>query len=190
MLLEQWGSWRHGSGLQLLHFLARATSRGQLQSFGGLEAMGGAECMVTLLLKNGCQLDAVGANYSGESACGATALHLLAKLHSRKLSREAVDDILALADALLKNGSRVDPQLPDSGRTPLTIAASYGQEELVRLLVRYGARPLAPDGDETTPIEYCRFFGEDRMARVLAELGSERGARGARRKGRRKDRRR
>ena len=105
-------------------------------------------------------------------AKGFTALHLLAKPY-KKWTREQLDDVVALAEAILQQGGNASPEVPRTGRTPLAIAAaSSGQEELALLLVRYGADPAAPERDGLTPIGICRRGRQPVMASRLEEEGS------------------
>ena len=162
-----WAATRHPGGWRPLRFLAQAASRCHLQApvgsrlGGGLELLGGAESLLHAMLAGGCDLDA--RTDDTAAAAGFTALHLLAKPHHRWSRRES-DDVLSLAEAILHSGGRVDPIAPRAGRTPLGIAASCGQEALVRLLVRCGADPAAPEGDGVTVIE----------AELLVELAARR----------------
>ena len=82
---------------------------------------------------------------------------------------------------MLRHGGRVDPHVGHNGRTPLAIAASSGQEALVRLLVRFGADPKAPEGDGITPIELCRRGRQNSFVLLLAELGARSAAAAAHR---------
>ena len=160
-------------------FLAQAVNRGHLVApagcyLRGLGLLGGAESLVRKLLEHGCDLNAAieePAPGFKAAAVGFTALHLLAKPH-HKWSPEELDDVLAFAEAILRNGGRVDPHSGRGGRTPMAIAASSGQAELVQLLVRYGADPRALEGDGITPIELCRRGRQNAMANLLAELAA------------------
>ena len=115
-------------------------------------------------------------------AAGFTALHLLAKPRQQWSSGQ-LSDVLGLAEALLKHGASVNPRVLHSGRTSLGLAASSGQEAMVRLLVRYGACPEDKEGnDGQTPIEICRKGRQYGMAKLLAELASSRAARSKRRR--------
>ena len=140
--------------------------------------LGTAESLVWKLLAHGGDLNAAveePAPGRKAAAVGFTALHLLAKPH-HKWSPEELDDVLAFAEAILRNGGRVDPPQGRSGRTPMAIAASSGQAELVQLLVRYGAGPRALEGDGITPIELCRRGRQNAMANLLAELAARNAA--------------
>jgi ankyrin repeat protein len=102
------------------------------------------------------------------NAVGFTALHLLAKPH-HKWTREQLDDVLGLMQALLEQRALPDSEQPGTGRTPLSLAATAGQYELAALLLRYGADPANPERDGRTAIERCRSGAQVPMARVLEE---------------------
>ena len=138
----------------------------------GLELLGGAEPLLRVMMHGGCDLNALTDEHAF-AAPGFTALHLLAKPH-HKWSRDELDDVLSLAEAILRLGGRVDAFIPHTGRTPLAIAASSGQEALVRLLVRYGADPAAHEGDGFSAIELCRRGRQNAMAALLVELAARR----------------
>ena len=171
------------SGWHPVHFLAQAVNRGHLQAPAGsclqsLALLGSAETVVGLLISKRCYLDAPVAEYAA-AAAGYTALYLLEKPH-RKRSRSELDAVLSLAEAILRNGGRPDRRLPHSGRTPLALAASVGQEDMARLLIRYGADPSVPEGDGATPAELCRRGCQPAMAAALDELAAEVGERAKR----------
>ena len=174
LLLDDWAAMSHPtSGWQVLHFLAQAVNRSHLQVPAGctrrpLELLGGADSLVQALLRRRCDLDCP-ISQSAAAAPGFTALHLLAKPY-QKWRPEELDDVLALAAAILQHGGCANPQVAHTGRTPLAIAASSGQEKMVRLLVRHGADPAAPEGDGVTPMELCRRGRQNRLATVLEEL--------------------
>ena len=174
---EEWAALRHESGWTPLHFLAQAVNRGHLLAPAGcrrrgLELLGSAESLVRLLRERGCDLDCA-VSQTASAARGFTALHLLAKPY-KKWSRDQLEDVLAPAEAILQQGGIADPEVPHSGRTPLAIAASAGQEELALLLVRYGADPAACERDGPTPIEICRRGRQLAMASRLEEERSRR----------------
>ena len=176
-----WADMRHPSGWRPVHFLAQAVNRGHLQAprgspLRGLELLGGADAVVNALVGHGCRLNRRISD-TADAAAGFTALHLLAKPHSRRTS-EQLEDVLALAGALIRRTADVNARLPRTERTPLAIAATAGQQEMSRLLVAYGADPTAREGpDGLTPIELCRRGRQSSMASMLGELAA-RGAAG------------
>ena len=179
LLDRSWASLSHQTGMQPLHFLAQAVNRGHLQvpagtGLSGLELLGGAKSMLHAMREHGADLDSpVGADHL---AAGFTALRLLAKPHHR-WSQQELGDVLALAEAILQQGGRVDAQVPRTGRTPLALAAAAGQEDMIRLLIRFEADPGAPDGDGVTPIELCRKGRQHATAALLVELATDRAVR-------------
>jgi hypothetical protein len=177
LLGQNWASQRNSRGWRPLHFVAQAVNRCHLQTAGrgrmrGLALLGGAESLVEALLLHGCDLDAA-IPLDSSQAPGFTALHLLAKPY-RAWSSDERDDVLDLAAAILRHGGSPDPRVPQTGRTPLGIAAAAGQEALARLLVRFGADPTQPEGDGPSPIEICRRGGQTGVAYKLEELVARR----------------
>ena len=137
-----------------------------------MELLGGADAVVSALVGHGCNLSRRIADIAGSAAAGFTALHLLAKPHSRRTS-EQLEDVLALAQALIRRTADVNARLPRTERTPLAIAATAGQQEMCRLLVAHGADPAAREGpDGLTPIELCRRGRQSSMASMLGELAA------------------
>ena len=59
---------------------------------------------------------------------------------------------------LLDVGVSVNAQNGD-GFTPLHVAAMWGQEESIRLLMERGADPVISDDDEMTPLDYAKSEG-------------------------------
>ena len=171
---EDWAGMMDGSGWTPLHFLCQAVNRGHLLAEAGarrsgLDLLGHPTFVVRWLVAAGCELNApIVQKLQNTNAVGFRALHLLAKPH-HKWTREQLDDVLALAQAILQQGGRVNPEVPHSGRMPLSLAASSGQEELALLLVRYGADPAAPERDGLTPIGICRRGRQPVMASRLEE---------------------
>lgn len=47
----------------------------------------------------------------------------------------------------------------DDGLTPLHVAAMWGKEELIRVLMSYGADPLICDNEEMVPADHARNEG-------------------------------
>ena len=46
------------------------------------------------------------------------------------------------------------------GFTPLHVAAMWGREKCVKLLMEKGADPVISDNDEMTPLDYSESEGE------------------------------
>ena len=51
----------------------------------------------------------------------------------------------------------MDVNAKDDGRTPLSYAASWGDEEIAELLIAKGADVNAKDEDGTTPLDWAIF---------------------------------
>ena len=171
---ENWAGLMDGSGWSPLHFLCQAVNRGHLLAEAGaqhrgLDLLGHPAAVVRWLRAGGCELNVpVVHKTQNTNAVGFTALHLLAKPH-HKWTREQLDDVLALMEALLEQGALPDSEQPGTGRTPLSLAATAGQYEVAALLLRYGADPANPERDGRTAIERCRSGAQVPMARVLEE---------------------
>ena len=170
---EDWAGMRDGSGWTPLHFLRQALNRGHLLAEAGarrsgLDLLGHPTFVVRWLAAAGCDLNAHIVQKLNTNAVGFTALHLLAKPH-HKWTREQLDDVLGLMQALLEQRALPDSEQPGTGRTPLSLAATAGQYELAALLLRYGADPANPERDGRTAIERCRSGAQVPMARVLEE---------------------
>ena len=117
----------------------------------------------------GCELNApVVHQTQNTNAVGFTALHLLAKPH-HKWTGEQLDDVLALMEALLEQGASPDSELPGTGRTPLSLAATAGQEEVAVLLVKHGVDPASPERDGSSVFARCRSGRQMPMLKALEE---------------------
>jgi ankyrin repeat protein len=68
---------------------------------------------------------------------------------------------------LLERGARVDTRSPN-GTTPLMMAARYGSEESVDLLLRRGADPKLRNQLNLTAADFARQAARDRLAQRLA----------------------
>ena len=58
---------------------------------------------------------------------------------------------------------------PGTGRTPLSLAATAGQEEVAVLLVKHGADPASPERDGSSVFARCRSGRQMPMVRALEE---------------------
>ncbi|HYE70456.1 MAG TPA: ankyrin repeat domain-containing protein [Aquabacterium sp.] len=68
---------------------------------------------------------------------------------------------------LLERGARVDPRSPN-GTTPLMMAARYGSEESVDLLLRRGADPKLRNQLNLSAADFARVAGRESLAQRLA----------------------
>jgi hypothetical protein len=172
--VENWAGLMDGSGWSPLHFLCQAVNRGHLLAEAGarrrgLDLLGDPDAVVRWLRAGGCNLNVpVAQKTQNTQAVGFTALHLLAKPH-QKWTGEQLDDVRALMEALLRQGAWPDSELPGTGRTPLTLAATGGQYAVVELLLKHGADPENPERDGRTLIEMCRSGAQKPMAKLLEE---------------------
>ena len=171
---DNWAGLMDGSGWSPLHFLCQAVNRGHLLAEAGaqrvgLDLLGHPAAVVSWLRAGGCNLNVPVAHQTQNTqAVGFTALHLLAKPH-HKWTGEQLDDVLALMEALLEQGASPDSELPGTGRTPLSLAATAGQEEVAVLLVKYGADPASPERDGSSVFARCRSGRQMPMLKALEE---------------------
>lgn len=61
----------------------------------------------------------------------------------------------------------VDGREEESLLSPLHVAAMYGREELVEMLLRYGADPFVVDGEGLTPVDHAHINGHSLCASTL-----------------------
>jgi len=175
---ENWAGLVDGSGWSPLHFLCQAINRGHLLAEAGarrrgLDLLGDPDAVVRWLRAGGCDLNApVAHKTQNTNAVGFTALHLLAKPH-HKWTGEQLADVLALMEALLEQGALPDSELPGTGRTPLSLAATAGQEELAVLLVNYGVDPATPERDGSSVLDQCVGCRQNPMVRALTRAAAE-----------------
>lgn len=92
-----------------------------------------ARALASLFIAKHCPLDALDHD-------GTTALH-----HC------VINDQLALAELLLMHGANPNARIPDSGVSPLTIAALEKNPEMAQLLIHHGANAFARTKEGTTP---------------------------------------
>ena len=67
------------------------------------------------------------------------------------LAANAMPDILEM---LLQHHADVNQQ-NDEGIAPLHVAAMWGNDDAVRLLLDYGADPVISDDDDMTPLDHA-----------------------------------
>lgn len=73
----------------------------------------------------------------------------------------------ALAGWLLDHGAQIDARSPN-GSTPLMLAARYGSEDCVLLLLRRGADPRLRNDRALDAADFARLAGRDALAQRLA----------------------
>lgn len=72
---------------------------------------------------------------------------------------------------LLDQGAKVPAPEPALQRPPLSVACSFGNEAMVRLLLDNGAYIDAKDANHISAIDYVCFRGKESMADLLIQLG-------------------
>ncbi len=114
---------------------------------------GNAE-ILQVLLNNGCDPNLVATTGTGE-----TALHVAACRGFLEGATDCVRRLLAAgADPNVHTENRVDSPTYGGayvvGETPVHLAAAFGDEGMVRLLIDGGADPVAKDADGHMPRQY------------------------------------
>jgi ankyrin repeat protein len=116
-----------------------------------MAALRGHLDLVELLIKRGAQVNKPGwaplhyaATYSGNNA-------------------------LAIVRLLLEHHAFVDAESPNRS-TPLMLAAQYGSEPVVQLLLEEGAQPLQKNQLGLTAIDFARRAGREPMAQLIARF--------------------
>lgn len=79
----------------------------------------------------------------------------------------ASDQSLAITQLLLEHHAYIDTESPN-GSTPLMLAAQYGHESVVRLLLEEGAQALQKNHLGLTAIDFARRAGREPMAELIA----------------------
>eukprot|EP00735_Rhodelphis_limneticus_P007815 TRINITY_DN2046_c0_g1::TRINITY_DN2046_c0_g1_i1::g.21800::m.21800 TRINITY_DN2046_c0_g1::TRINITY_DN2046_c0_g1_i1::g.21800 ORF type:complete len:2204 (-),score=806.58,sp/P16157/ANK1_HUMAN/28.42/7e-14,sp/P16157/ANK1_HUMAN/28.93/5e-11,sp/P16157/ANK1_HUMAN/31.16/1e-10,sp/P16157/ANK1_HUMAN/29.83/1e-10,sp/P16157/ANK1_HUMAN/26.51/1e-08,Ank_2/PF12796.2/1.7e-09,Ank_2/PF12796.2/3.9e-15,Ank_2/PF12796.2/3.8e-11,PH/PF00169.24/8.1e-13,PH/PF00169.24/2.1e-14,Ank/PF00023.25/8.8e+03,Ank/PF00023.25/12,Ank/PF00023.25 len=74
------------------------------------------------------------------------------------------------AEALIKGKARVHASYP-VGQSPLELAATHNQPEVIKLLVQYGA-PLTGYPSGSHPLQIAAQLGNDKAAQALIEAGT------------------
>ena len=84
---------------------------------------------------------------------------------------------LATLEALLSQDPDLVNAVDENGRTPLHLAAGFGREEAVRLLLQRGADINAADASDRSAVDYAflaeRASGTARLTRLLVSEGAE-----------------
>ena len=60
-----------------------------------------------------------------------------------------------------------------SNRTPLVLAAQFGHEQVIRLLVDHGANILAADNKRCTALDFTIMRGSRNLAEYLLDHGAK-----------------
>lgn len=84
---------------------------------------------------------------------------------------------LAVIDQQLADGSDVDGLEPETGLTPLSIAAQRAAPDLVKHLIENNATVNARNRDGSTALHWAALFGRAHVASILLENGADSGAR-------------
>jgi ankyrin repeat protein len=79
------------------------------------------------------------------------------------------NNALAIVRLLLEHHAFVDAESPNRS-TPLMLAAQYGSEPVVQLLLEEGAQPLQKNQLGLTAIDFARRAGREPMAQLIARF--------------------
>jgi ankyrin repeat protein len=113
------------------------------------------------------------ASYEAASAVPGHAATPFEMVGSQVLAACSNGDVEALRQAIKQVPRAVDFE-DHVGRSPLSIAATLGHEEVCRVLLELGAtleRPNTKDG--MTPLAVCSWSGSEAGVRALASLGAD-----------------
>ena len=85
----------------------------------------------------------------------------------RRSTRRRCAGIARIAELLIEHGARFDEESPETGATPLNIAAAKGRRDVVELLVARGADRAKRSRWGVTPLESAVRGGHPEVAGVL-----------------------
>ena len=86
-----------------------------------------------------------------------------------RAAEQGENDIIRFA---LASGANVDAYDPESGKTPLILAAERGHVSSVALLIERGARVDRKSTEDWTPLVYAAARGQPQVARLLIGAGA------------------
>ena len=89
------------------------------------------------------------------------------KLDVKQLRRDALEVVRLLLDA------GADPNVGNGSRTPLSLAAEWGDVELARLLLEAGADPTIPDRHGGTPLDIAKQSKQPAMVKLMRAAGGK-----------------
>ncbi len=75
-----------------------------------------------------------------------------------------------IVELCAENGISLTQSRRKSGMTPLMLAASFNDMEMIRFLIERGADPEAVDKYGMNALEYARKLGQERVREYLEEL--------------------
>lgn len=127
--------------------------------------VGGHTALAAELLRRGADVEALSSGTFPCESRGDSGWH---PLHHAAERRHAL-----LVQLLLDAGARVD-EPTTGGTTPLMLAAHYGDEDSVRILLRAGADPLRENARRSTALSLSRGHGRPHITRLLERRAEER----------------
>ena len=75
--------------------------------------------------------------------------------------------------ARIDQGADINALLPEGGMTALAIAADFGQNDAVKMLLKAGADPDARNENQSTPSLGAAFFGRPDCLKTLLDAGAD-----------------
>ena len=101
-------------------------------------------------------------------------LDVVTKAGNSPLMFAALSGNTECADILISKGAALEIQHPATGATALHMASQEGHEDIVRLLVRAGARMDSYQKDGLCPLHMAAQFNRGEVVRTLVGLGCDR----------------
>jgi len=77
------------------------------------------------------------------------------------------------AKSSLKKGADINATPTGSSWTPLHVAAEYGHDKMIVLLIKYGADVNARDSKGNTPLHLAAYEGSEATCRCLLDGGAD-----------------
>lgn len=130
---------------------------------GAIAAFGAAGCTAS-----GQGAGSANQVQTGEVRTSAADRALVGELLTRA-AENGENDIIRFA---LASGADVDAHDPDTGKTPLILAAERGHVSSVALLIERGARVDRKSTEQWTPLVYAAARGQPQVARLLIGAGA------------------
>ncbi|MCH2180931.1 MAG: ankyrin repeat domain-containing protein [Mariniblastus sp.] len=103
----------------------------------------------------------------------------------RKIRRDRIPQRLALWEAIKENklaevkqlvegGTSINSRHPESGNTPLGLAATHSRRDIAQFLIEQGARVSGSNRDGNTPLHIAAFFCDFEFVQLLLDNGADR----------------
>ncbi|KAL9026412.1 MAG: hypothetical protein Q9196_004919 [Gyalolechia fulgens] len=155
-----------------------------------LAAKNGFASTVRLLVDNSANMDAGSGILQAAIRTGRTEMVELAASQIKKLTKAhdmentlaevlkleipssiEIPSLTAIFELLIAKGA--NPTGSENGETPIHVAASYGNVEAVRSLLKLGVSPNTRDKDRRAPIHSAAFSGNHEIIDLLVDHGAD-----------------